>query len=126
MTGWLLLVACAVMLLGLGLAAGRRQPDRGQVLSATVDRPCGVYIIPALTGQRPAYVGEGFDPGRRIACHRREADWRHLADWRTRPTIEWHPSKTAARARERDLIVVLAPLGNDRHNRGRGLQSVAW
>jgi hypothetical protein len=78
-----------------------------------------VYIIPSRTA-RPAYIGEGYDPYRRIACHRREAWWWHLVDTTREPTIEWLPSKTAARAREQELIGQLAPYGNDRHNHGRG------
>jgi hypothetical protein len=115
MSLWLMLTGAALAV--LVVAARRRPPVR---LHASADRPCAVYIIPSRDPQRPAYIGEGYDPYRRIACHRRDAWWRRHADWATPPTIEWLPSKAAARAREQQLIGELAPLFNDRHNRGRG------
>jgi hypothetical protein len=115
---WLLLTGSALaVLLAAAFTTRRRRPVR---LHATVARPCAVYIIPSRTA-RPAYVGEGYDPYRRIACHRREAPWWHLVDTAREPTIEWLPGKMAARAREQELIGRLAPYGNDRHNHGRGL-----
>jgi hypothetical protein len=119
---WLLLAGSAMaVLLAVVLAGRRRRPIR---LHTTVARPCAVYIIPSRE-RRPAYIGEGYDPWRRIACHRREAAWWPLVDTAHDPTVEWHPSKPAAQVRERELISRLAPLFNDRHNHGRGLSHPA-
>ncbi len=122
MSPWLLLTGSALAVLVAAALSTRRRPVR---LHATVARPCAVYIIPSRDPRRPAYIGEGYDPWRRIACHRREAAWWPLVDTSREPTVEWHPGKTAARAREQDLIGRLAPLGNDRHNHGRGLSHPA-
>lgn len=117
---WLLLVWSALAVLtATAVLARRRRPVR--LPAATGDRPCAVYIIPSRQ-RRPAYVGKGFDPWARIACHRREAWWWPHVDTARNPQVLWLPSEQAALARESSLIGELAPLFNDRHNRGRGVR----
>jgi len=119
----LVLLSLAVLALLVAVVLLQRQV-RQPALRATVARPCAVYIIPSR-GSRPAYVGEGYDPWRRIGCHRK-AWWWPQVDTSREPVIEWHPSKAAARVREQELIGRLAPLFNDRHNLGRQVRPLSY
>lgn len=116
---WSLLVFGALLCLaGAAVVGVRSRPPRARSLAG---RPCATYLLPSR-GPRPAYIGKSFMPRARIGCHRREADWWPLVDEAAPPVVEWHPSEAAALAHERHLIRTLAPLGNERHNRGRGIE----
>lgn len=126
---WLPLTVVGVIFAVLAVRALPRRRARAPFTPGVpvIERECDVYVIPAWPrwGDRPAYVGEGYDWTVRYERHRdgdrREppAWWWPLVDTTRLPTVERHPSKLAAKARESELIDQLAPLGNKAENRGR-------